>query len=62
MPAGKVTIKADFTAQTADSVFADVSADAYYYEAVKWAADKGITGGIGDSCLHRTSPAHERRL
>ena len=49
MPAGKVTIKADFTAQTADSVFADVSADAYYYEAVKWAADKGITGGIGDS-------------
>lgn len=49
MPAGKVTIKADFIAQTADSVFADVSADAYYYEAVKWAADKGITGGIGDS-------------
>ena len=49
MPAGKVTIKVDFTAQTADSVFADVSADAYYYEAVKWAADKGITGGIGDS-------------
>ena len=49
MPAGKVTIKADFTAQTADSIFADVPADAYYYEAVKWAADKGITGGIGDS-------------
>ena len=49
MPAGKVTIKADFIAQTVDSVFADVSADAYYYEAVKWAADKRITGGIGDS-------------
>ena len=49
MPAGEVTIKADFTAQTADSIFADVPADAYYYEAVKWAADKGITGGIGDS-------------
>lgn len=49
MPTGKVTIKADFIAQTVDSVFADVSADAYYYEAVKWAADKGITGGIGDS-------------
>ena len=49
MPAGKVTIKADFIAQTVDSVFADVSADAYYYEAVKWAAGKGITGGIGDS-------------
>ena len=49
MPAGKVTIKADFIAQTVDSVFADVSADAYYYEAVKWAADKWITGDIGDS-------------
>ena len=49
MPAGKVTIKADFIAQTADLIFADVSADAYYYEAVKWAADKRITGGIGDS-------------
>ena len=49
MPAGKVTIKADFTEQTADLIFADVPADAYYYEAVKWAADKGITGGIGDS-------------
>ena len=49
MPAGKVTIKADFIAQTVDSVFADVSADAYYYEAVKWAADKGITGGMSDT-------------
>ena len=49
MPAGKVTIKADFNTQAADSIFADVPADAYYYEAVKWAADKGITGGIGDS-------------
>ena len=49
MPASKVTIKADFNTQAADSIFADVPADAYYYEAVKWAADKGITGGIGDS-------------
>ena len=49
MSAGKVTIKADFTAQTADLIFADVPADAYYYEAVKWAADKGITGGMSDT-------------
>ena len=49
MPAGKVTIKADFNTQTADSIFADVPADAYYYEAVKWAADKGITGGMSDT-------------
>ena len=49
MPASKVEIKADFVAQTADSTFADVPTDAYYYEAVKWAAEKGITGGIGDN-------------
>lgn len=29
--------------------FADVARDAYYYEAVKWAVDKGITSGIGDN-------------
>ena len=28
--------------------FADVAADAYYAEAVKWAADCGITNGIGN--------------
>ena len=30
------------------SPFRDVPTDAYYYEAVKWAQKKGITGGIGD--------------
>ena len=28
-------------------VFADVSEDAYYYDAVSWAAEQGITGGTG---------------
>ena len=47
MPASKVTVSAEFAEiETLD--FADVSTDAYYYEAVKWAAKKGITGGIGD--------------
>lgn len=27
--------------------FADVASDAYYAKAVKWAADRGITGGVG---------------
>ena len=30
------------------SVFSDVKADAYYADAVTWAANKGITGGIGN--------------
>ena len=29
--------------------FTDVSADAYYAEAVQWAAENGITDGVGDN-------------
>ena len=47
MPASKVTVSAEF-AEIEMLDFADVSTDAYYYEAVKWAAKKGITGGTGD--------------
>ena len=47
MPAGKVTVKGSFAAKAPEQIFADVPVDAYYYEAVKWAADKGITGGVG---------------
>ena len=31
------------------SRFADVSPDAYYYDAVLWAAEQGITGGTTDT-------------
>ena len=49
MPADKVTVKADFIAQSAEPIFTDVPADAYYAKAVKWAVEKGITDGIGGS-------------
>ena len=48
MPAGRVEVKAAFTEEAKISPFRDVPTDAYYYEAVKWAQKKGITGGIGD--------------
>ena len=48
MPSGKVDIDASFKKLTETSPFADVSTDAYYYEAVKWAAENSITGGIGN--------------
>ncbi|WP_318362208.1 S-layer homology domain-containing protein, partial [uncultured Agathobaculum sp.] len=35
--------------QTAQTDFADVSAAHFAYDAVKWAAENGITGGIGDN-------------
>ena len=51
MPASKVTVSAEF-AEIKTLDFADVSTDAYYYEAVKWAAKKGITGGTGDGTFN----------
>ncbi len=47
MPSGKVDIDATFKKLTETSPFDDVSTDAYYYEAVKWAAENGVTGGVG---------------
>ena len=51
MPSGKVDIDASFKKLTETSPFDDVSTDAYYYEAVKWAAENGITGGTGDAAF-----------
>ena len=48
MPSGKVDIDATFKKLVETSPFADVSTVAYYYEAVKWAAENSITGGIGN--------------
>ena len=48
MPAGKVDVNATFTEIPELAPFSDVSADSYYYEAVRWAAEKGIAGGTGN--------------
>ena len=46
MPASQVTVKATFMEDNSMlNFFVDVPADAYYYDAVLWAAEKGITGG-----------------
>lgn len=49
MPGSKVSISTAFTKMPETSPFDDVSVDAYYFDAVKWAADKGITGGVSDN-------------
>ena len=56
MPAGKVEIKAAFAKEVETSPFSDVSTDAYYYEAVKWAQEKGITEGVGDGLFGSEQP------
>ena len=49
MPASKVTVKGKFVEEAPEQIFVDVPVDAYCYEAVKWAASEGITGGIGNN-------------
>lgn len=50
MPAGKVTVKAVFMDDnTMLNFFTDVYAEDYYYDAVLWAVQKGITGGMSDT-------------
>lgn len=48
MPSGKVEVAAEFVKEVEVSPFADVATDAYYYDAVKWAVEKGITNGVSE--------------
>lgn len=48
MPDGKVTVNATFVADTPTVDFTDLVEGAYYYDAVLWAVEKGITNGTGD--------------
>lgn len=36
--------------------FTDVTADSYFYDAVKWAVDNGITSGISDDIFNPNAP------
>ena len=50
MPADKVEVKATFMEDNSMlNFFYDVPNGAYFYEAVKWAVDKGITNGLSDT-------------
>lgn len=62
MPSGKVKINATFTKEAEPSPFSDVSTSAYYYEAVKWAQEKGITGGVGNSLFAPNQPCNRAQI
>ena len=62
MPASKVEIKATFVKEVETSPFSDVSTSAYYYEAVKWAQGKGITGGIGNGLFGPNQPCTRAQI
>lgn len=62
MPAGKVEINTAFVKEVETSPFSDVSTSAYYYEAVKWAQEKGITGGIGNGLFGPNQPCTRAQI
>lgn len=67
MPASKVTIEATFAEKQAEPIvpekfFADVSAEEYYYEAVKWASENGVTGGIGENLFGANLPCTRAQI
>ena len=62
MPAGKVEVKATFVKEVETSPFSDVSTNAYYYEAVKWAQEKGITGGVGNGLFAPNQPCTRAQI
>ena len=62
MPASKVEVNATFVKEVETSPFSDVSTNAYYYEAVKWAQEKGITGGIGNGLFGPNQPCTRAQI
>ena len=62
MPAGKVTVKGSFVEEAPEQIFTDVPVDAYCYEAVKWAAEKGITGGVGNGLFAPNAPCTRAQI
>lgn len=62
MPAGKVEVNATFAKKVETSPFSDVSTNDGYYEAVKWAQEKGITGGIGGGLFGPNQPCTRAQI
>ena len=62
MPDGKVEVKAVFAKKVETSPFDDVSADAYYNQAVRWAQEKGITDGISSNLFGPKQPCTRSQI
>ena len=62
MPDGKVEVKAVFAKKVETSPFGDVSADAYYNQAVQWAQEKGITDGISSNLFGPKQPCTRSQI
>lgn len=62
MPAGQVAVTAAFAPAAEQSPFRDVSASDYYYDAVKWAAEEGITSGTSADLFSPSAPCTRAQM
>ena len=64
MPASDVTVSASFkkSEQPAEKLFDDVAQGAYYYDAVKWAVDKGVTNGKTSNLFGSDDPCTRAQI
>lgn len=63
MPAGTVEVKATFMEDNSMlNFFYDVPNNAYFYEAVKWAVENGITTGVGNDLFAPEQPCTRAQI
>jgi hypothetical protein len=63
MPAGKAEVKATFMEDNSMlNFFYDVPNGAYFYEAVKWAVENGITTGVGNDLFAPEQPCTRAQI
>ena len=63
MPGSKVTVKATFMEDNSMlNFFVDVFPGDYYYDAVLWAAENGITGGVDDVHFAPNAPCTRAQI
>ena len=62
MPAGKVEITPSFVKQTPSQAFVDVKTGDYFYDAVLWAVEKGITNGTSAETFSPEDPCTRAQI
>lgn len=62
MPAGKAEITPSFVKQTPSQAFVDVKTGDYFYDAVLWAVEKGITNGTSAETFSPNAPCTRAQI
>lgn len=62
MPAGKVEIQPSFVKQAPSQAFVDVKTSDYFYDAVLWAVEKGITNGTSAETFSPEAPCTRAQI